>query len=180
MIPGLRYDQNVIDEPLQRGIVQYFEDTPDQWQTGPGGRMVRQYGRAYDYERRKIGKELPAPPDCIMELLALFRVVHPDLPVGDYNQCIVNRYLPGEGISAHTDHEAFGDGIACFTVGSGAVIEFVNTKTKDKRALYTTPGSLYVMTGESRYDWTHCMPARKNDIGYGARGTRYSITFRRL
>lgn len=179
MIPGLRYDRDVISEDHQRAILRYFDDTPDQWQPGPGGRMVRQYGRQYDYEKRCLGKELPGPPDCIRDLMSLFRVVHPDLR-DDHDQCIINRYLPGEGISAHTDHPAFDDGIACFTIGSGAIIEFANPKTREKRTVYTTPGSLYVMTGESRYEWTHCMPARKNDIGYGARGTRYSITIRNI
>ena len=47
--------------------------------------------------------------------------------------------------------------------------------------VYVKADSLYVMTGDARYQWTHEMPSRKSDMVDGARvkrGRRVSITFR--
>ena len=43
-----------------------------------------------------------------------------------FNQCIVNNYLSGQGISQHTDIKSYGDIIGCFTLGGGATMTFKN------------------------------------------------------
>src|SRR5690606_9977836 len=95
------------------------------------------------------------------------------------NQCIVNRYLPGQGISAHIDKETFGPVIACFTLGSGTDITFSRTLDGNKVTIdkHVEPCSLYIMTGESRYNWKHEIKSRlyDNDV---KRNTRISVTFR--
>jgi alkylated DNA repair dioxygenase AlkB len=51
----------------------------------------------------------------------------------------------------------------------------------EKRAVVLEPGSLLVMSGAARYDWTHEIPARTSDVIGGerrARGRRVSLTFR--
>lgn len=102
-----------------------------------------------------------------------------DLPEDYFNQCIINRYLPGQGISAHVDANAYGHTIACFTFGSGAVMWF--TRPGQHYDQYVEPDSLYIMQNEARYGWKHEMPARKSDQVDGEkklRGVRWSITFR--
>lgn len=56
--------------------------------------------------------------------------------------------------------------------------------------LLLEPNSLLVLKGESRYEWTHCIPERKHDIVTGGssdrlvevrpRGKRISLTFRKV
>ena len=92
-----------------------------------------------------------------------------------WNQCIINRYLPGQGIGAHIDVKSYGDHIVCFTLGSGREMEF--TRDDDNYCLYTEPRSAYVMSGDSRYKWKHQMRLRKSDSGV-SRSVCYSITFR--
>jgi alkylated DNA repair dioxygenase AlkB len=95
-----------------------------------------------------------------------------------FDQCIVNEYLPGQGISRHIDKTSlFGPTIACVSIGSDATIRF----TKDKNAVdvLVPRRSLYIMQGDARYAWTHEMPARLYDA-MRKRGTRYSITFRKM
>lgn len=46
-----------------------------------------------------------------------------------------------------------------------------------EKELYVQKDSLYIMSGESRYSWTHEMPTRKNDNDK-PRSRRVSITFR--
>ena len=89
--------------------------------------------------------------------------------------------MPSQGINRHTDHNAYGAIIGCFTLGSGATMIFRDGQ--DKQELYVEPDSLYIMTGDARYKWTHEMPARKSDMVDGTkhiRGRRVSVTFRHV
>jgi alkylated DNA repair dioxygenase AlkB len=137
-----------------------------------GNRLIQQYGYTYDYNSTKalyLG-ELPVFLDPLLEVLD-----------DDFNQCIINRYLPGEGISAHIDSKAFGDTIACFTLGKG-MMKFTRNGYQDVE-LYTENKSLYIMTGDARYLWKHEMVKRKSDMVNDKRiprGERISITFRQV
>jgi len=45
------------------------------------------------------------------------------------------------------------------------------------------PCSLFVLSGPARYEWQHCIPARKSDVIGGIkinRTRRISITFRKV
>ncbi|KKM74057.1 hypothetical protein LCGC14_1404150, partial [marine sediment metagenome] len=95
-----------------------------------------------------------------------------------FDQCIINRYEPGQGIGAHRDRPDYGEFVACFTLGSGAEIEFSECHGPGSYKLYTEPRSLYIMSGASRHEYTHMIRGRKSDPGYGKRGRRWSLTFR--
>ncbi|KAG9218590.1 hypothetical protein PLEOSDRAFT_1089246 [Pleurotus ostreatus PC15] len=125
-------------------------------------------------------------------------------------QAIINLYHPGEGISSHVDLLGrFGDGIIGVSFGSGCVMQFdrVHTEvesrgepsvdhtpadatttcnadpTEDRYDLYLPERSVIVLSGDSRYKWTHGIARRADDV-VGTetfhRGTRMSITFRWL
>lgn len=125
-------------------------------------------------------------------------------------QAIINLYHPGEGISSHVDLLGrFGDGIIGVSFGSGCVMQFDrvhpevesqgescvdNTHAnvaptchgdpaRDRYDLYLPERSVIVLSGDSRYKWTHGIARRAEDV-VGTetllRGTRMSITFRWL
>ncbi|GJE87516.1 hypothetical protein PsYK624_035990 [Phanerochaete sordida] len=129
-------------------------------------------------------------------------------------QVIVNLYRPGEGITPHVDLlDRFGDGIAGVSLGSGCVMRFArgapasssarcpsgregaaaaretDTEAED-HAVFLPHGSVYVMSEEARYRWTHGIDGRTEDwvqdrVGSAAgrwvmRSLRVSITFRWL
>jgi alkylated DNA repair dioxygenase AlkB len=86
---------------------------------------------------------------------------------------MVTEYSPGAGIGWHRDAPQFDTVIgislvaACrmrFQRGAGA--------TRQTRAAVLDPRSAYVLAGEVRWQWQHCIPAVK--------ALRYSITFRTL
>ncbi len=79
------------------------------------------------------------------------------------NQCIINRYLPGQGIAPHIDSLSYGPYVACFTFLSGREMEFTNSNTKEKYCLYTDQYTMYIMADDARYRWKHQMRSRKND-----------------
>ncbi|THH29383.1 hypothetical protein EUX98_g4796 [Antrodiella citrinella] len=132
-------------------------------------------------------------------------------------QVIINHYLPGEGITPHVDLlDRFGDGIIGVSMGSGCVMRFRKVEYDDDLDLdddhhgdaqkqkewdvYLPSGSVYVMTEEARYEWTHEIEKRMEDwveagldpddtsseggsAGVGKRiprSVRVSITFRWL
>lgn len=134
----------------------------------PNSRKVAQYGYAYNYKSGNTNQKVDPFPSIIEELMKTTE--------GTFDQCIINRYLPGQGIGKHIDALSYGNTVCCFTFGSGAEIEF--TRGTEVYKLYTEPQSLYVMSDEARYEWAHQMKPRSNDLGHGPRGVRWSITFR--
>lgn len=140
----------------------------------PNSRKVKHYGFKYSYRSRTVDEETEEMPELISNLADRLSEEFDR----KFNQCIINRYLPGQGISPHTDNFLYGDTIACITIGVRE-LEFNWVPTVYK--LITESGSLYVMTGESRDRWKHGMIPRKSDIIDGKRVKRdvvYSITFR--
>lgn len=90
------------------------------------------------------------------------------------------------GIPSHIDtHGVFDDYILSLSLGSNVVMEF--RKEECCNSILLKSKSLLIMSGESRYDWTHGITPRKFDIintedgpDILRRGTRISITFRRV
>ena len=90
-----------------------------------------------------------------------------------FNQCIINNYYKGQGISPHIDVTSYGGVIGCFTLGSGAIMKF--SYGDEDVEIYVKPNSVYIMSGDSRYKWKHSMPVKKT-----RKDRRVSITFRNV
>lgn len=87
-----------------------------------------------------------------------------------FDQVIINEYKPSQGIAPHIDHTGlFGSIIACITIGSSVPITF--RKGDITKKIEIKEGSMYIMTKDSRYKWTHSLTNKSKDI-------RYSITYR--
>lgn len=177
-VPGLSYYPNIIPKITKEKILKYFQEHPEEEKPvmSANSRRVRQYGYIYDYTNRGVEEKAESIPDVMAELLTLI----PSNPC-DFNQCIVNHYRPGEGISAHIDSPKFGPVIACFTINGGIEIEFRRNEKVEK--LYVEDNSLYIMSGEARSRWTHSISPRLYDTVNGTRirrVLRHSLTFRHV
>jgi alkylated DNA repair dioxygenase AlkB len=147
-------------------------------------RRVQHFGYRYDYRARTVPADawLGPLPDWLQRLAQwMVEYGHFDaLP----DQVIANEYLPGQGISAHVDCEpCFGETIASLSLLSTCEMVFRRAVTGERRSLMLAPGSLLVLKGEARYDWTHEIPARSADDVDGEkrpRGRRMSLTFRNV
>lgn len=185
MIPGLKIDKLIID-PIWQNKLFKFVDVFDEKQ--PLKRKTKQYGYEYDYKLHKdkiIKKINNAPPQllCIADILYKHGLMR-QKP----NQIIINKYEPGQGISAHRDNIKYFTGdIATLSLGSAYVMRFrphSKNKLVDKKKFYDVLlpiGSLAVMKDDARSIWTHEIIAKKSDKINGVttkRGTRISITFR--
>lgn len=184
-VPGLYYIENIISSDYSQQLFHYL-DNEAKWSPitdNPNSRVVQHYGYKYNYKNH-THKEMGTPiPNIFSELIQTLQKKVQELQLVDssysFNQVIVNNYEPSQGISKHTDIKSYGAVIGCYTIGSGATMRF--RKKEEVVDLYVKPDSLYVMSGESRYLWTHEMPSTKTDLYNGKRITRdrrISITFR--
>lgn len=151
-------------------------------------RDTQQYGYVYDYNIKgaqghalSLVNNPPGMLKCLADLLWDHKFI-PTYP----NQILINRYKPGEGISAHADHPMFEDTILSLSLGSSSIMKFKNRNKKTEVDVPLVLGSLLIMSGESRTDWTHEIPSRMSDKyvipGFPdqgwKRGERISVTFR--
>jgi alkylated DNA repair protein alkB homolog 8 len=154
-------------------------------------RQVKHYGYEFIYGANNVNPDQPLlrkiPEECnflwqrLSERCSTFNYFQPD-------QMTVNRYQPGHGIPPHCDtHSPFEDPIVSLSLGGDTVMDFATTKEKCSVDL---PGrTLLVMSGESRYGWTHGIVPRHMDIvqipnngglTVRKRTERISFTFRKL
>ena len=179
MIPGLTYRPDALTEEQEHALLLSIDGPEGEWAPvtdSTRSRRVQHYGYRYDYKRRAVAEPTVAIP---AEWFGLFGGVD-EAKGQEWNQVIVNEYLPGQGISAHVDSLAYGEVIRCYTLGSGATMRFTHSSGVVKE-LYVEPRSVYIMTGEARYQWKHEMVARKSDTVEGKkvpRGRRVSVTLR--
>ena len=145
-------------------------------------RRVQHHGWRYDYRARRVSADdrIGPLPDWLAKEAE--RLVAGGWFAQPPDQAIVNEYEPGQGIGPHVDCEpCFGDTITSLSLGSSCVMEFRERGSGDRVSLVLDPGSLLVLSGPARHDWTHAIPARKSDPIGGvrrARERRVSITFR--
>lgn len=186
-IPGLFIYRNYLTKEEQDEIIKEIYER--EWDDSGIRRKVQQFIRDYDYSSRNpVGRKKDNPPPSILKLKQQLETT--GVFKKSIDQIIVNKYEPGEGISAHADHEAFDDTITTISLGSSATMIFCCKINKNKICVRLNPGDMATMTGESRCNWTHEIPARKNDRMMGdipvltggkwvPRKTRISVTFRR-
>lgn len=99
-------------------------------------------------------------------------------------QCIVNEYFQSQGISAHIDNKNFGPTIIGLSIGADAVMTF--KRNSERFDCFLPRRSVVLMSGESRYSWTHEISSNKSYTVNGQKIVkpedyrRISLTFREL
>ncbi len=181
MIQGLTYVPNFIDKIEVNQFIESINAEP--WLTDIK-RRVQHYGYKYDYKARSIdysmfiGK-LPSWAVTMAQRLLDEKYIT-ELP----DQLIINEYEPGQGIANHVDCEpCFGETIISISLGSSCVMDFINLRTKQKVEVMLESGSLTVLYGDARHNWTHGIAQRKMDKFKGLkidRELRISMTFRKV
>ncbi|MEV0644056.1 alpha-ketoglutarate-dependent dioxygenase AlkB [Phytomonospora sp. NPDC050363] len=178
-IPGLTLAPGYLDDAGQAALLGVVDGLP--W-SAELRRRVQHYGFRYDYKRKSVDPDLylgPLPAWAAKLAARLHADGHAPRPL---DQLIVNEYLPGQGIASHVDCvSCFADTVLSVSLGSSCVMDLSRRDRSEKVPLLLEPGGLLVLSGESRYDWLHGIPARKSDRHDGrvlTRGRRVSLTFR--
>lgn len=139
-------------------------------------RRVQQYGHKYNYQHSRVDPISLGPPPEWLTVLAqrLYDSKMMEFP----DQFIVNEYLPGQGISAHTDNKyAFGPVVVSISLAWEVPMLFQLDKTIIEVLLPRR--SALVLKDDARTKWTHCIEPRKKDSGI-TRVRRVSVTFRTI
>ncbi|XP_058041787.1 alkylated DNA repair protein alkB homolog 8 isoform X1 [Ahaetulla prasina] len=202
--PGLRVIEELVSPEEEKMLLENINWTEDEViphaQKCLKHRRVKHFGYEFRYDNNNVDQDRPLPgglPDSCTAILAKC------LKMGYINQkpdqLTVNQYEPGQGIPPHIDtHSAFEDEIISLSLGAEIVMDF---KHPDGRtvAVLLPQRSLLVMSGESRYLWTHGITPRKFDVVQASegenvgsitadirkltlnkRGKRISFTFRKI
>ncbi|KAM8975182.1 tRNA (carboxymethyluridine(34)-5-O)-methyltransferase ALKBH8 [Pelodytes ibericus] len=163
-------------------------------------RQVKHYGYEFRYDNNNVNKDQPLPgglPDFCAPTLD--KCLTQGLIKHKPDQLTINQYEPGQGIPPHIDtHSAFEDEIISISLGAEIVMEFKHPNGHCV-PVRLPQRSLLVMSGESRYLWTHGITPRKFDVvqisngqkvgtisgnmkelTLNKRGTRTSFTFRTI
>ncbi len=181
-VNGLYYIENVIDEKHADELISQLDIQP--WipiTDSSKSRKVQHYGFKYNYKTGNVKDVADPIPDFMQTLLNdLSDICKTKAIPSTFNQCIVNNYEVGQSISPHIDHRNYGPVIGCYTLNSGATMRF--RKGNEKVEIYVKPNSLYIMSEDARYNWTHEMTTHKFDTTTDhekvKRDRRISITFR--
>lgn len=175
--PGLRYFPDWLSTSDQKSVVDEIDSREFSSEIS---RRVQHYGYRYDYAERTVHESGSAPPIPPVMLEISERLLMEGHFTQKPTQVIVNEYLAEQGIAAHTDRVAFGPSVATISLLESWPMTFKKAGHEDMDVLLES-GSLAVMTGESRYEWTHQIRARKFDQ-QGAmkvsRHRRLSLTYR--
>lgn len=137
-----------------------------------------------------------ALPSYLTDLFAALRdTLRPHLPSETWEavfdqplarQVILNLYPPGQGISPHIDlPHRYADGILGVSLCGGCTMTLHHAQRGETHYVYLPPLSMYVLSGEARWEWSHGIASRLEDVvmnGQGTvtmlRDTRVSVTFR--
>ena len=173
--------RDLVTEAEERRILYRIAQAP--WLTELR-RRVQHYGYRYDYRRRGAGRHVPAAPFSRW-VAAMAKRLAPHFAGAVPEQCIVNEYLPGQGIGMHADHSDFGPVVASLSLGDDWPMQFRPCSVRpyargaltNDEVLVLPRRSALVLAGTARTAWMHGIDAaRTRDRAT----TRISATFRTL
>lgn len=179
--PGAEYISAFISSAEESDFVKFLD--AGVW-SNELKRRVQHFGYRYDYKARAVTSDaylgpLPDWLQCLENRLVVAGYFD-ETP----NQVIANEYLVGQGISAHVDCEpCFNDTIVSLSLLSTCEMVFREKGGHSKLSTILEPCSAIVLKDAARYQWTHEIPARKNDTIAGnkvQRSRRISLTFRKV
>lgn len=177
-IPGLFIQENVATSEIEKRIIEWLDTKT--WSNALS-RRTQHYGYIYNYKQTNL--EPGEKFDGWIYTLSQFLIDNKIMDRCD--QCIVNEYGKTHGIAKHIDGlrgnkpNIFGPVIVSLSLGEDTNIIFRDTKSRDTANIYVPKGSLLVMTGDSRYTWTHEIP-KLSTINRNGESIKKSENYRRI
>jgi alkylated DNA repair dioxygenase AlkB len=175
-IPGFSIRPNYLSPGEEEHLIAQVDSGP--WQADLR-RRIQQYGLGYSSEHGDTPTWLRDFPAWLIPLATR---VAADAALDRFPEnCVVNEYIPPVGIGPHRDYDAFGPTVACVSLGSDIIMDFVEPARGLRVPVHVPRRSFWVITGEARSLWQHGIAARLTDIIDGERcrrERRISITFR--
>jgi alkylated DNA repair dioxygenase AlkB len=169
---GFKYQPDLVSPEDERRLLQRVRQLPFrdfQFHGYVGKRRVVSYGWRYDFNERTLQQadDIPSWLLSLREIVAEFSGMEPS----QLQQVLVTEYDIGAAIGWHRDKAVFGEVIGISLLSSCRFRFRRKAGTSWERAsLVVEPRSAYLLSGPSRTEWEHSIPAVET--------LRYSITFR--
>lgn len=174
LIAGLRYQERLIDEAEETGLIRKLSElemSPFRFHGWLGNRRTQSFGWRYDFDDASFTPTDPIPNwlDVLRQRAAAFAGLQPD----EFVHVLLARYDPGAGIGWHRDRDVF-ERVVGISLCTPATLRFrQRTGSGFRRAnIEVAPRSAYLLSGEARHDWEHSISPGQS--------LRFSITFRTL
>jgi alkylated DNA repair dioxygenase AlkB len=171
-IRGLSYLPHYITPGEEAALVAAID--AEAWDT-TWQRRRQPYGATYGPERTATA---PIP---VWGMRLAQRMLREGIVERQFDQMLINEYLPGQGIALHHDHAPFERTVVSLSLLSPTVMDFRRPADGNRASLLLEPRSLLVLSDEARYQWQHGIAVRKTDVWHGIkvrRARRLSVTFR--
>lgn len=169
---GFRYQANVVPPDEEAALLEQVRGLPFkefEFQGFVGKRRTVSYGWRYDFNERALQKadDIPSFLRSLRERAGAFAGLSPSR----FQQVLVIEYGPGASIGWHRDKAVFGEVIG-ISLLSSCRFRFRRKAGPgwERVSLMVDPRSAYLLSGPSRNEWEHSIPAVDT--------LRYSITFR--
>lgn len=181
VITGLTTTENYVSPSEETQLINTI--TRQSWDKSLS-RWTQHYGYRYDYSSKSVKTDNCTNPFPLWLDQLAQRLVDDGHFLKKPDQIIINRYLPGEGISPHVDRtDCFDNIIASISLGSQCNITYTGIHGQGSYPVHLKPRALLVMKDNARYKYRHGIRDSMSDnINFKKilRGTRYSITFRNV
>lgn len=171
---GLVYKRGLISPADHDALVRHVETLPFrafEFKGYLGKRRTVSFGWRYEFATEELRESEPMPPFLtdLRDRAADFAGLAP----AQLQHVLVTEYGAGAGIGWHKDKRVFGEVIGISLLSPCLFRLRRRAGTKWERVSFTAePGSAYLLTGPSRTEWEHSIPAVER--------LRYSITFRNV
>lgn len=171
---GLRYRTDVITPDQERELVEQFRALPFaalEFREYVGKQRIVSFGSKYDFSEERLLRADEIPPFLLplRESVAAFA----GLDAADLQQVLVTEYEAGAAIGWHRDKPVLEE-VAGVSLLSPCVFRLRREIGSGwtRASLTLRPRSAYLLSGPSRTEWEHSIPAVSS--------SRYSVTFRTL
>jgi alkylated DNA repair dioxygenase AlkB len=174
-IPGFHLQPDYLMAEEEQQLIRHVDAQP--WQSD-FRRRIQQYGLGYSSESGQAPIWLRDFPPWLAPLAERISGDALDRPA---ENCVINEYIPPLGIAPHRDYAAFGPVVACVSLGSDIVMDFIQPEEKHKVALHVPARSFWIISRQARWQWLHGIAPRLTDViacERRPRARRISITFR--
>ena len=169
---GFRYQPDVVSPEREMIVLAQIRQLPFkefEFQGYVGKRRVVSYGWRYDFNERTL-QQADDIPDFLLSLrtvAAEFAGIVPER----LQQVLVTEYDAGASIGWHRDKAMFGEVVGISLLSACRFrLRRKAGPTWDRVSLVAEPRSAYLLSGPSRTEWEHSIPA--------VEALRYSVTFR--
>src|SRR4051812_7438989 len=145
-IPGLNYLQNYITDVEETALAAAIDQAP--WDTS-WERLRQPYGVTYG-GKDETSRTIPEWGSALAQ-----RMQREGISDREFDQMLINEYLPGQGIALHVDYRPFDRTVVSLSLLAPCVMDFHRVSDGHREHLLLEPRSLLILSDAARYEWQH-------------------------